>query len=341
MNNLGLFINIILFFLKLQPYEIIELNIENCPLFNIDLVEYNNRIVQKIYIEWNKKKGDIMKNVGLVLQGGGMRGVYTSGVLDFFMDKDLYFSYIIAVSAGACNAIAYITKQRGFGEKIFVDYIRDNKYISYKNLLTKGSILEMDFIFDRVPNTLEPFDFEEINNYKDKLIITATDCNNGGPVYIDIDQCNDIITAIKASSSVPFVTQTVGFQDMNLLDGGISDPIPIRKSIEDGNNKNVIILTNEDGYTQKAFKMKRLANRMYPHYKDLVKSILDCHSLYHETMDYIKELEDEKKVFVIRPSIYLKLKTFDRNTTRIKALYELGYKDAEKKYSELKKWLQS
>lgn len=282
-----------------------------------------------------------MKDVGLVLQGGGMRGVYTSGVLDFFMDKDLYFSYIIAVSAGACNAIAYITKRRGLGKKICSDYISNNKYISYKSLLTKGSILEMDFIFNSVPNTLDPFDFEEINNYKDKLIITATDCNNGGPVYIDINQCNDIITAIKASSSVPFVTPTVGFQNMNLLDGGISDPIPIKKSIEDGNSKNLIVLTNEDGYTQRAFKMKWVANRMYPQYKDLVKSILDSHTLYHETVDYIKELEAEKKVFVIRPSKYLKLRTFDRNTTRIKALYELGYKDAEEKYSELKNWMQS
>ncbi|MCT4566011.1 MAG: patatin family protein [Maledivibacter sp.] len=281
-----------------------------------------------------------MKSVGLVLQGGGMRGVYTSGVLDFFMDKDLYFSYIIAVSAGACNAIAYITGKRGFGKKICIDYISNNKYISYKNLLTKGSIVDMDFIFDKVPNTLDPFDLDEIANCDNKFIIAATDCNNGNPVYIDVDNCNDIITAIKASSSVPFVTKTVGFEDMNLLDGGISDPIPIKKSIKDGNNRNVIVLTNEDGYTQKAFKMKRLANRMYPDYRDLVKSILDCHTLYHETIDYIKELETEKKVFIIRPSRYLKLKTFDRNTTRVKELYELGYRDAEEKYLELRTWLQ-
>ncbi|SKC38429.1 patatin-like phospholipase family protein [Maledivibacter halophilus] len=282
-----------------------------------------------------------MKGVGLVLQGGGMRGVYTSGVLDFFMDKELYFPYIIAVSAGACNAIPYITKQRGFGKKICVDYIRKNKYISYKNLLTKGSIIKMDFIFNKIPNTLEPLDFKKINDYKDRFIITATNCDNGNPVYIDIDKCDNIITAIKASSSVPFLTQAVEYQSMNLLDGGIADPIPIKKAIEDKNYKNVVVLTNENGYTQKPFKMKGLANRIYPNYKELVESISACHIKYHETIDYIKELEIEKKVFVIRPSKYLKLKTFDRNTRRMEDLYRLGYSDAKEKYNKLIKWMES
>lgn len=282
-----------------------------------------------------------MKGIGLVLQGGGMRGIYTSGVLDFFIDKDLYFSYTIAVSAGACNAIAYIARRRGFGKKVCVDYIGKNKYISYKNLLTKGSILKTDFIFNEIPYTLEPFDFQEMSNYEDKVIITATNCENGGPVYIDMNKCNDIITAIKASSSVPFLTQTVKFQDMNLLDGGIADPIPIRKAIEDENYKNVVVLTNEDGYVQKPFKMKRLANKIYPNYNKLVESIFNCHTKYHKAIDYIKELESEKKAFVIRPSKYLKLKTFDRNTKRLEALYELGYKDAQEKYTELIKWIES
>ncbi len=282
-----------------------------------------------------------MENVGLVLQGGGMRGVYTSGVLDFFMDKNLYFPYTIAVSAGACNAIAYMGKQRGLGKKICVGYIADNKCISYKNLVTKGSILEMDLIFDKIPNELEPFNFDEINNNVDKLIITATNCCTGAPVYIDKDECDDIITAVKASSSVPFLTKAVEFQKMNLLDGGIADPVPIRKAIKDGNQKNVIVLTNEDGYNQRPFRMKWMAKRIYPDYMELTKAILDSHKLYDKTIDYINELEDKEQVFIIRPSTYFKLKTFDRNTKKIESLYELGYKDAENKYDELIKWMQS
>ncbi|SHK11476.1 patatin-like phospholipase family protein [Paramaledivibacter caminithermalis] len=280
-----------------------------------------------------------MKDVGLVLQGGGMRGVYTSGVLDFFMDKELYFSYIIAVSAGACNAIAYILKQRGFGKRIYIDYIKKNKYISYKNLLTKGSILDMDFIFHTIPNTLEPFDFEKIKNSNKKFVITATDCSNGQPVYIDVDNCDDVITAIKASSSIPFLTKTVEFEEKNLLDGAISDPIPIKKAMEDGNHKSIIVLTNENGHKQKPFKMKGLARKIYPDYNDLVKSISNCHRVYHKTIDYINELEAKKKVFIIRPSKYLKLKTFDKNTKKIESLYKLGYMDAENKYNELIEWL--
>ncbi len=287
-----------------------------------------------------KSQGDIVKNVGLVLQGGGMRGVYTSGVLDFFMEKDLYFSYTIAVSAGACNGIAYIAKQRGLGKRVCMDYMTDNNCMSYKNLLTKGSIIEMDMVFDKIPNSLEAFDFEMINSQENKLIITATDCCTGSPVYIEKEKCDDIITAIKASSSVPILTKTVEFKDMNLLDGGISDPIPIRKSMEDGNPKNVVVLTSEDGYNQKPFKMKWLANRIYPEYKDLVCSILDCHRLHDESIEYIKELEKEGNAFVIRPSKYLKLKTFDRNSKRIESLYSLGYEDARDKYDKLVKWLQ-
>lgn len=282
-----------------------------------------------------------MKNIGLVLQGGGMRGVYTSGVLDFFMDKNLYFQYTIAVSAGACNAIAYMGKKRGFGKKVCVNYIAENKCISYKNLLTKGSILEMDLVFNKIPKELEPFNFDEINNNTDKLIITATDCCTGTPVYIDKDECDDIITAIKASSSIPFLTQVVEFQKMNLLDGGITDPIPIKKSIEDGNQKNVIVLTNEDGYNQRPFKMKWMAKRIYPDYMKLINAILDSHKLYSETMDYIDNLEDKGQVFVIRPSRHLKLRTLDRNTKKMELLYQLGYKDAENKYEELIKWTQS
>lgn len=282
-----------------------------------------------------------MKNIGLVLQGGGMRGVYTSGVLDFFMDKDLYFPYTIAVSAGACNAISYIGKQRGLGKKVCVGYIIDNKCISYKNLLTKGSILEMDRIFNDIPNELEPFKFDETGNTTGKLIVTATDCHTGAPVYIDRDECEDIITAVKASSSIPFLTKPVEFQKRRLLDGGVTDPIPIKKAIKDGNHKNVVVLTNEDGYNQKPFKMKWMAKRIYPDYIELINAILDSHKLYEETIDYINELEDKGQVFVIRPSRYLKLKTFDRNSKKMELLYQLGYKDAEDKYDELIKWIQS
>lgn len=280
-----------------------------------------------------------MKNIGLVLQGGGMRGVYTSGVLDFFMEKDLYFTYTIAVSAGACNAMAYIAKQIGLGKTVCTNYMTDNNCMGYKNLLTKGSIIEMDLIFDKIPNSLEPVDFDSVNSNEDKLIITATDCCTGSPVYIEKDKCNDIITAIKASSSVPFLTKPVEFKEMHLLDGGISDPIPIRKSMKDGNLKNVIVLTCEDGYNQKPFRMKWLANRIYPAYGELVRRILDCHKLHDESISYIQKLEEEGDVFIIRPSKYIKLKTFDRNTKRIESLYELGYKDAEDKYNELVKWL--
>ncbi|TCS84467.1 patatin-like phospholipase family protein [Tepidibacillus fermentans] len=282
-----------------------------------------------------------MEGVGLVLEGGGMRGVYTAGVLEFFMEQDLYFPYVIGVSAGACNACSYISRQKGRNKRVTIDYVNDPRYLSYRNLWKEKSIFGMDFIFDEIPKRLDPFDFETFNHSKQRFIVGTTDVFTGKPVYFDRESVEDVLQLVRASSSLPFAAPTVHIDGYTLLDGGIADPIPIRKSIKDGNLKNVIVLTRNRGYRKRPFKYKWLAKRKYPRYQGLIDAMVNRHQVYNETLDFIKQLEEEKKAFVIRPSQPLSVKRTEKDQKKLEELYHQGYEDAKKSYIHLKRWIEN
>jgi predicted patatin/cPLA2 family phospholipase len=286
-----------------------------------------------------KRRLNILNNIGLVLEGGGMRGVYTGGVLDFFIDKDLYFPYVIGVSAGACNASSYISKQKERNKKVTIGYCNDHRYLGYRNLIKYRSIFNMKFLFDEIPNNLVPFDFDTFNNSPQRFVIGTTDCISGNPVYYEKGSC-DILTVLQASSSLPMLAKMVHYNNLNLLDGGVSDPIPIKKSISDGNTKNIIVLTRNKGYRKTPFKFHKLAKRMYPNYQGILEALSNRHRLYNATMDYIDELEKENKVFVIRPTKPLTVDRIEKNPDKLTDLYQQGYQDTKDAYSNLKAWLE-
>jgi predicted patatin/cPLA2 family phospholipase len=283
-----------------------------------------------------------VENIGLVLEGGGMRGLYTTGVLDFFMHKNLYFPYVIGVSMGACNAASYISRQKGRTKRVNINYIDDPRYLSIKNWIKKKGIFGSDFVFDEIPNKIELFDTETFNKAKERFIIVTTDCDSGKPVYFEKSECQDeILDVIKASSSLPFVSPIVKYKGINLLDGGISDPIPVKKSIEDGNNKNVIVLTRNKGYLKKPLKMKFLVKKVYSSHKGLIDSMINRYRKYNDTIKYIEKLEREGKAFVIRPLETMKVKRIEKDKKKLNELYEQGYRDAKNCYENLKKWIES
>nr|MDA8227721.1 patatin family protein [Desulfitobacterium hafniense] len=222
-----------------------------------------------------------MENAGLVLEGGGMRGVYTAGVLDCLLKYNLHIPYVIGVSAGACNGASYISRQTQRSKRININYIRDSRYLSYRNLIKERSIFGMDFLFNKIPYKLEPFDFITFFNSDQRFVMGATDCLTGKPIYFEKNDftTNDreraVLTAMQASSSLPFLSRTVDFEGFKLLDGGISDPIPIKKSIQDGNNKNIVILTRNESYRKKPFKQEWLAKRFYPKYIGLIEAMVN------------------------------------------------------------------
>lgn len=277
---------------------------------------------------------------GLILEGGALRGVFTAGVLDLFMDKNLELSDIFAVSAGTTNALSYISKQKGRTIKINVNYVNDSRYLGMINFVKDRSIFGFDFIFHDIAENLEPFDFDTFNNSQQRLIAVASNCNTGKAEYFDKNNCNSMFLACRASCSMPFLAPIIHVNNIPCLDGGISDAIPICRAIEEGCKKNVIILTRHKGYRKKiSSKNKKIIESAYKHYPKLVKTLITKNIRYNSNLDYIDMLEEQKKIFVIRPKEPITISRTEKDTNKLKKLYMKGYLQALEQYNELMEYL--
>ncbi|MGO4886835.1 patatin family protein [Anaerobacillus sp. MEB173] len=282
-----------------------------------------------------------MENIGLVLEGGGMRGLYTAGVLEYFMENDIYFPYVIGVSAGACMAASYLSRQRGRNKKVNIDLVSDPRYLSYRNMFTKRELFGMDFLFDEIPNKIVQFDFETFLESDEQFIVGTTDCVTGEPAYFaKKDHGHQMLKIIRASSSLPFIAREVEYDGKTLLDGGIIDPIPIKKSQQDGNRKNIVIMTKVEGFRRKASKLASISKFVYRRYPKIYLLLKNRYMLYNETLQHLQAEEDKGNVFLIQPSADLPVSRIERNQIRLQQLYELGYEDAKEQYKRLVNWLE-
>ncbi|MFJ7725711.1 patatin family protein [Neobacillus sp. NPDC097160] len=278
----------------------------------------------------------MIDQVGLVLEGGGMRGVYTAGILEYFLERDLFFPYVIGVSAGACNAASYLSKQKGRNKIVTIEYASDQRYISWKNYFKNRQFFGMDFIFDEIPNKHVPYHYDEFYNSPSEFVVGTTDCLTGEPVYFKKqDYEKDLLTVLRASSSLPFIAPEIRYKDKILLDGGISDPIPIKKAQMDGFKKNIVILTRNEGYLKKPSKFQFLVGRKYPEYKGLQQSLRKRYQTYNETVAYLEEEEKSGNALIIRPTEPLQVGRMERNPKRLDDLYNQGYEDAKNSISSI------
>jgi predicted patatin/cPLA2 family phospholipase len=283
-----------------------------------------------------KGRSNMENRVGLVLEGGGMRGVYTAGILEYFLESQLFFPYVIGVSAGACNAASYLSKQKGRNKTVTIEYASDPRYISWKNYFRNRQFFGMDFIFDEIPNNHVPYHYDVFYNSPSEFVVGTTDCLTGEPVYFKKqDYGKDLLTVLRASSSLPFIAPEVRFKDKILLDGGISDPIPLKKAQQDGFAKNIVILTRNKGYLKKPSKFHYLVNRKYPEYKGLQQSLRNRYQIYNETVEYLEMEEKKGNVLIIRPTQPLKVGRMERNPQRLEELYNQGYEDARSAMSSI------
>lgn len=276
-----------------------------------------------------------MAKVSLILEGGGMRGLYTSGVLDYFLDQGLVFQDIIGVSAGACNSVSYITGQRGRNLDINAGFCADKRYISLSGLLTRGSIFNMDFLFDDIPNKLLPFDYEKFKNADCRLTAVSTDCATGRAVYAPIRDMTTDGIYVRASSSIPLVSPIVEVDGKQLVDGGPSDSIPIHYSVDSGFDIHIVVLTRQMGYIKKKnrfYHLFKLALRKYP---NLVSSIKNRHLVYNESIRLAEELEKQNKAVIIRPKQPVEVSRFEKNPDNLRKLYKKGYEDAAEKFKDI------
>ncbi|KZZ83744.1 patatin family protein [Bacillus sp. SJS] len=269
-----------------------------------------------------------------------MRGVYTAGVLEYFMENELYFPYVIGVSAGACMAASYLSRQMDRNRTVNIDYAGDPKYLSLQNYIRSRQLFGMDYIFDEIPNRLVPFDFEAFSNNPEQLVIGTTDCETGKPVYFDKPETmGDLLTIIRASSSLPFIAPMVPFRGKMLMDGGIVDSIPLKKAEQDGIERNVVVLTRNKGYVKSQPKAQWMVERTLRKHPLLAKAILERYRMYNDTLSYIDEQEAKGHIFVIRPSKRLEVGRIERDPVKLDALYRQGIEDAKRLLEDLQTWL--
>ena len=272
----------------------------------------------------------ITENSGLVLEGGGMRGIFTNGVLDYFMDKGISFPYIIGVSAGACNALSYLSNQRGRAKYINTDLLEERNYIGFKYLLTKRNIMDFDLLFHELPERIYPYDYEALANNPTRLEIVTTSCRTGKACYFE--EKNDpkrVIDLVKASSSLPFVCPISHVDGEPMLDGGIASSIPLERAISQGYYNNVVVLTRNRGYRKptKGTKVPFMFYRKYPMVKEAIKH---RNMIYNREIELVEKLEEQGMITVIRPEKPIEVGRMERDTNKLLALYEEGYNLASK-----------
>lgn len=280
-------------------------------------------------------------SVGLILEGGGNRGTYTAGVLDVLMDNNIFFPVTYAISAGACNALSYISKQRGRNYEVITKYTSDKRYLSFKLMRKTGSIYGFDFIFGELSKTLIPFDYEEFFRSSMQICVGTTDCETGKTVFFDKSQMKESFTSVIASSSMPVVSNIVEYQGHKLLDGGVTSPIPLDRAISDGIQKNVVILTRDKSYIKKSkpdFPVGML-KRKYKEYPALIEAIKNRPEVYNNERRLCYEMQDKGNALVIQPSEPVTIGKYCKNPDKLKELYNLGVKDAKENLVNIRRFI--
>lgn len=272
----------------------------------------------------------ITRNTGLVLEGGGMRGVFTSGVLDAFMKHDFYFRYTVAVSAGACNGLSYASHQPRRARLSNIDLLAKYDYISLRHLVTQGCIFDPDLLYKRLPNELIPYDYERYFKGEMTFEMVATNCLTGLAEYLTEDSGNKerLLAICQASSSLPFVSRMVMIDGIPMLDGGIVDSIPIMRAIETGHQTNVVVCTRNRGYRSEG-KDRKIPRFIYKNHPRLRVALSRRVRAYNAQLDLLDKMEEEGKVLCIRPSKPVEVDRMEKNVAKLESLYQEGFNQGE------------
>ena len=259
-----------------------------------------------------------------------MRGVFTSGVLDALMKHEVYFPYVVAVSAGACNGLSYMSRQPRRARWSNIDMLRKYDYISLRSLIVNGSIFDPDILYNRFPNEIVPFDYAAYERNPATFEMVTTNCRTGTAMYLSEKHDHQRLTAIvKASSSLPFVGQVTEVDGQPMLDGGIVDSIPIVRAVDTGHTDNVVVLTRNRGYrsTERDFKTPRF---FYGEYPRLRVALSHRTAEYNRQLELIERMEDWGEIVVVRPERPLEVGRITQDVQKLERLYEEGFSIGER-----------
>lgn len=278
--------------------------------------------------------------VGLVLEGGGMRGVYTVGVLDAMLEQQCYTDYVIGVSAGAANGVSYVSRQKGRALKTNLDFLGDKRYLSLSNYIRTKSLFGMDFIFNEIPDKLMPFDYEAFQASPCEFKVGVTNVLTGETEYFGKEAMNGECTVLRASASIPLFSPVVDFRGKKYLDGATSDSIPVKKALADGCDKLIVVLTRERGFVKPPESFKAIYTRAFKKtYPEMINVLNNRHIMYNETLRFIEALEKEGRAIVIAPRASLGISRFEKKKEKLMGCYDLGKEDFNAKKAQIDEWL--
>ena len=275
---------------------------------------------------------------GLVLEGGAMRGIYTAGVLDVFMEQGLHFDGVIGVSAGALHGCSFVSGQKGRSIRYFKKYRNDRHFMSMWNLVHTGEIVGEKLCYHDIPDRLDPYDYETFLKSDTEFYATCSNVETGKAEYIKVTDMMNQIDVLRASASMPYVSKIVEYQGMKLLDGGCTDSIPVEQFRKMGYERNVVILTQHRDYIKKP-QNPRMAELRYHKYPEFARALKERHLVYNKSLKEIHRLEEAGEVFVIQPSEKLNISRMETDLDVIQSVYEQGMMEARVRMKALKEWM--
>lgn len=273
----------------------------------------------------------------LVLEGGAMRGLYSAGILDVFMQNDINADVVYGVSAGALFGLNYKSRQIGRALRYNLKYAKNKNYMGLYSLITTGNVMNKDFCFNKLVYELDKFDFETYKNNPVVFYAVVTNLHTGKPEYIKIDDAGKDMEYFRASGSMPFVSKPVEINGNLYLDGAIADPVPFKKALEENYEKIIVVLTRPLGYRSE--KTRLPYNFFYGKFPNLVETANNHYKVYNETMDLIEKYESENKIIVLRPSKLIKVKRIEKDTNKLQRIYDLGVYDCMSELDKIEEYL--
>ncbi|BCL67396.1 patatin family protein [Haemophilus haemolyticus] len=276
--------------------------------------------------------------IGLVLEGGAMRGMYTAGVLDIFLDKDFWVDGIISVSAGALFGVNYPSRQKGRAIRYNKKFISDKRYISFKSLVSTGNIVNKDFAFYEVPFKYDVFDNKTFKESDIDFYVAVTNLQTAQAEYVKLIDPLAQIEVLRATSAMPYVSRPVEIDGIPYLDGAIADSIPVEQMKKLGYDKIIVILTRTLDY-RKSKPMTWIAKWFYRHYPHFADAVNQRYAMYNRQFENVIKLAEKGDIFVIRPSVDLKIKRIEKDPNKLQAMYELGMKDMQLQWENLLDYL--
>lgn len=278
-----------------------------------------------------------MYKSGLVLEGGGNRAIYTSGVLDAFIEEGIEFPYVVGVSAGSCNGTSFIAKNKRRQHDIVIDYTNDKRYMGVSNMINGDNYLNTDWIFGELAYDILPLNHDNFENANTTLCVVATNAETGKAEYFYPTNFREACPELQASCSMPGVTKGVEIGGTLYYDGGLVDSIPLQKAIDDGCKKTVVILTQHKGFVKTP--MPQHAKRAFKKYPKIGEAIAIRHIMYNKQLELVREMEEKGLAYVIQPNVPLGVTSLEKSAARLEGIYQLGYTQGKSQAKAIKEFL--